>query len=167
MKISMVVAASENNAIGLNGRLLWNLPKDMQFFKNITLGHQVLMGRKSWDALPPKFRPLPGRPNIVVTRQPGFVARDSKVVSTIEEGVAFAKNDGEKELMIIGGGEIYRQALPITDKVYLTRVHHTFDNADAFFPVLNPKEWKQTGMEKHYPDEKHQYAFDFLVYERR
>ncbi len=162
----MVVAASDNNAIGLNGKLLWNLPKDMQFFKNITLGHQVLMGRKSWDALPPKFRPLPGRPNIVVTRQTGFEAKDSKVVRTIEEGVQFAKDDGEKELMIIGGGEIYRQALLITDKVYLTRVHHTFEEADAFFPVLNPDAWKQTSIEAHEPDQKHKYAFDFLVYER-
>lgn len=162
----MVVAASDNNAIGYQGKLLWNLPLDMQFFKNITLGHQVLMGRKSWDALPPKFRPLPGRPNIVVTRQQNFEANDSKVVKTIEEGIAFAKADGEDELMIIGGGEIYKQALPVTDRVYLTRVHHTFETADAFFPELPAIEWKQTNIEPHLPDEKHKYAFDFLVYER-
>ena len=161
----MVVAASDNNAIGYKGKLLWHLPRDMQFFKNITLGHQVLMGRKSWDALPPKFRPLPGRPNIVVTRQNDFIASKSKVVKTIDEGVQFAKDDGEDELMIIGGGEIYRQALSITDKIYLTRVHHIFDMADAFFPVLNPNEWKQTGIDKHPVDDKHKYAFDFLIYE--
>ncbi len=163
----MVVAAATNNAIGLDGKLLWNLPKDMDFFRNITLGHHVLMGRKSWDALPDKFRPLPGRTNIVVTRQPNFNPEGCKVVGSIEEGVKFAKDNGEKELMIIGGGDIYQQALKQTDTIYLTRVHHSFPEADAFFPELDMNEWRQTNMEKHQADARHKYDFDFVVYQRK
>ncbi|HWB64585.1 MAG TPA: dihydrofolate reductase [Chitinophagales bacterium] len=167
MKISMVVAASENNAIGLKGKLLWHLPKDMQFFKDVTEGHYVLMGRKSWEALPPKFRPLPKRPNVVITRQPGYEATGATVVPTIEAGVELARQNAEQELMVIGGGEIYKQALPVTNKVYLTRVHHVFDEADAYFPELNEGEWEITSTIKHTADEKHRYSFDFLVYERK
>src|SRR5580698_6891699 len=124
MKISAVVAASENNAIGLKGKLLWRLPLDMEFFKNVTMGHYVLMGRKSWDALPPKYRPLSGRVNMVITRQKDFKAEEALVFPTIDEGIMYAEAHGEKELMIIGGGEIFKQALPEIDRVYLTRVHH-------------------------------------------
>src|ERR1019366_2650257 len=130
MKISHVVAAADNNAIGLKGKLLWHLPLDMQFFTRVTTGHYVLMGRKSWDALPPKYRPLPGRVNIVVTRQTGFNPDGCKVVASIEEGIELARQNGETELMIIGGGEIFRQSLPYTDRIYITRVHHTFTDAD-------------------------------------
>ncbi len=162
----MVVAASENNAIGHQGKLLWHLPKDMQFFKEVTWGHHVLMGRKSWEALPPKYRPLQGRPNIVVTRQTDFAADGCKVVKTIDEGVLFALNNGEEELMIIGGGEIYKQSLSITDRVYITRVHHIFGEADAWFPALNAGEWKETSRIPHLQDARHIYSFDFLVYDR-
>lgn len=167
MKISAVVAASENNAIGLKGNLLWRLPLDMEFFKNVTRGHHVLMGRKSWESLPKKFRPLDGRVNLVITRQPGYRADGAIVLKNIEEGIEYAKKEREKELMIIGGGEIYRQSLPQTDRVYLTRVHHIFAEADTFFPVLPANEWKMVKDEPHPADEKHKYSFDFLVYERR
>lgn len=166
MKISQVVAASENNAIGLKGKLLWRLPLDMEFFKNVTWGHYVLMGRKSWESLPPKFRPLPGRTNIVITRQADFKPEGALVFGGIEEGIAYAQKQGETELMILGGGEIYKQALHLTDRVYLTRVHHTFTDADTFFPVLNNNEWKETSREAHHADEQHKYAFDFLVMDR-
>ena len=167
MKVSMVVAASDNNAIGLKGNLLWRLPDDMQFFKDITWGHHVLMGRKSWEALPEKYRPLPGRKNIVVTRQKDFKATGCEIVDNIDAGITLAEKNGENELMIIGGGEIYRQALDKTNRIYLTRVHHIFENADAYFPELNKNDWKEVSKKEYHTDARHQYAFDFLVFERK
>ena len=167
MQISLVVAAAENNAIGLNGELLWRLPKDMKFFKDTTYGHHVLMGRKSYESLPPKFRPLPGRPNVIITRNKDFKAEGCKVVSSVEEGIQFAKDNGEQELMVLGGGEIYKQALALADRIYLTRVHHSFPNADTFFPELPIGQWEQASLEKHLKDEKHLYDFDFIVLNRK
>ena len=167
MKISSVVAAADNNAIGKNFGLLWHLPKDLKFFRDVTYGHHVLMGRKSYESIPLKYRPLDGRVNIIVSRKKDFVAEGCKVVSTVEEGVDFAKGAGENELMILGGGEIYKYALPFTDRVYLTRVHHTFSDADTFFPELPSNEWKEISIEKHSADEKHKYSFDFVVMDRK
>src|SRR5687767_4653834 len=166
MKISAVVAAAENNAIGKNKGLLWHLPKDMEFFKKVTYGHHVLMGRKSYESIPEQFRPLKGRVNIIVTRQQQFTAEGCKIVSSAEEGIQFAKDNGEDELMILGGGEIYKQALSKTDKVYLTRVYHSFEEADTFFPELPETEWKVVCSDKHSADEKHKYDFEFLELER-
>lgn len=167
MKISIVVAVADNNAIGKDGNLLWRLPKDMQYFKEVTWGHHVLMGRKTWDGIPPKFSPLPGRVNIIVTRQEGFVCEGCKVVKSVEEGIAFAKQSGEHELMIIGGGEIYKQALDTTDKIYLTKVHHTFADADTFFPELNGNEWTTANHEWNMADEKNEFDFEFVVLEKK
>ena len=166
MKISAIVAVAENNAIGKNKNLLWHLPKDMEYFKNVTWGHYVLMGRKSYESIPAKFRPLAGRVNIIVTRQKDFKAEGCKVFSSAEEGIEFAKDMGEGELMILGGGEIYKQLLRKTDKIYLTKVRHSFPDADTFFPQLANDEWKIINNEKHSPDEKHKYAFEFIELER-
>lgn len=163
MKISIVVAVADNNAIGKDGNLMWRLPRDMQYFKEVTWGHHVLMGRKTWDSIPPKFSPLPGRVNIIVSRQPGFVCEGCKVVKSVEEGIEFARQSGEQELMVIGGGEIYRQALAKTDKVYLTKVHHTFADADTFFPMLSEKEWHSVNSEWNMADEKNEFDFEFEV----
>ncbi len=167
MKISIVVAMADDNAIGANGKLLWRLPKDMQYFKEVTWGHHVLMGRKTWDSIPPKFSPLPGRVNIIVTRQKGYVSEGAKVVESVEEGIEIARLAGEQELMIIGGGEIYQQALPHTNKIYLTRVHHTFAEADTFFPQLNMAEWNAVNGEWNMADEKNEFDFEFIVLERK
>lgn len=167
MKISIVVAVADNNAIGVNGKLPWRLPRDMQYFKEVTWGHHVLMGRKTWDGIPPKFSPLPGRVNIIVTRQNGFVCEGCKVVESVDEGIEFARQSGEQELMIIGGGEIYRQVLPHTDKIYLTKVHHTFTDADTFFPELSATEWHTANSEWNMADEKNEFDFEFLVLERK
>lgn len=167
MKVSIVVAMADNNAIGANGKLLWRLPKDMQYFKEVTWGHHVLMGRKTWDSIPPKFSPLPGRVNIIVTRQKGYVSEGAKVVESVEEGIEIARRAGEQELMIIGGGEIYQQALPHTNKIYLTRVHHTFAEADTFFPQLNMAEWNAVNGEWNMADEKNEFDFEFIVLERK
>ncbi|MBL7777327.1 MAG: dihydrofolate reductase [Chitinophagales bacterium] len=160
MQLSIVVAISDNLAIGAQGDLLWRLPADMKRFKEITYGHHVLMGRKTYESIPEKFRPLPGRVNIVVTRQQNYAAPGCKVVSSVQEGIDFARECGEQELMIVGGAEIYKQCLPLTNCIYLTTVHHTFEDADAFFPVLN-KEWQKVSEETFAADEKHAYSYTF------
>lgn len=167
MKISIVVAVSANNAIGKGGDLLWHLPADMKHFKEITYGHHVLMGRKTFESIPVKFRPLNGRVNVIVTRQKDFVAEGCKVVSGVEEGIQFSKDNGETELMIIGGAEIYSHCFQQTDKLFLTKVHYTFADADAFFPVIQNNEWEVINSEKHEADEKHAYAFDFIELQRK
>ena len=167
MKISIVVSVSDNNAIGAEGTLIWRLPKDMEYIKKVTMGHYVLMGRKTWDSIPAKFRPLPGRVNIIVTRQKDFKANGAVIAKSLEEGIELAKNAGEKELMIIGGGEIYKHAFAQTDKIYLTKVHATFIDADAFAPHISDTDWKIISTESHHADEKHQYEGDFLVLYRK
>lgn len=166
MKIAFAVAVSENNAIGANNDLLWRLPKDMAYFKKTTLGHHVLMGRKSWDSLPAKYRPLDGRTNIIITRQPGFKAEGAIVLPGLQEGIEYARKNGEQELMIIGGGEIFKQSWSMVDRIYLTRVYHTFDNADTFFPAINNNEWKEVFHEHHKADDKHKYDFAFITLDR-
>ena len=166
MQISLIVAAAENNAIGKDNRLLWRLPDDMKFFKEKTTGHCIVTGRKNYESIPDKFRPLPERTNIVVTRQRNYQAPGAIVVNSLEDAITKAMALGETELCIIGGGEIYRQALPLTNTVWLTRVHHAFD-AHTFFPSLDPLFWEETWREEHPADEKHIYAFTFLKYERR
>ncbi|CAN5183242.1 dihydrofolate reductase [soil metagenome] len=165
MKISIIVAAAENNAIGKDNRLIWRLPDDMKFFKEKTVGHCVVTGRKNYESIPEKFRPLPERTNIVVTRSKHYEAPGAIVVHALEDAIVKAKELGETDLCIIGGGEIYRQALQLTDVIWLTRVHHDFD-AHTYFPVLDATKWKITWKEEHQADEKHQYAFTFLKYER-
>lgn len=165
MKIVQVVAVAENNAIGKDNRLLWRLPNDMKFFREQTMGHCIITGRKNYESIPEKFRPLPGRTNIVVTRQENYSAPGAVVVPTIEAGIAYAKSKGEERLCVIGGGEIFRQMMSVTDEILFTRVHHSFE-ADVFFPELDPAIWKETWREGHTADEKHKYDYTFIRYER-
>ena len=165
MKIAIVVAAAENNAIGKDNRLIWRLPDDMKFFKEKTVGHCIVTGRKNYESIPDKFRPLPDRTNIVVTRSKTYSAPGAIVVHSVEEAIAKAKAHGETMLGVIGGGEIYREMLKYTDIIWLTRVHHEF-NAHVFFPELDPTVWKITWREEHQADDRHAYAFTFLKYER-
>ncbi|MBK8658988.1 MAG: dihydrofolate reductase [Bacteroidetes bacterium] len=167
MIISIVVAVSCNHAIGKGGDLLWHLPKDMKRFKEITYGHHVLMGRKTYESIPEKFRPLPGRVNIVVSRSQSYAAPGCKVVNTLEEGVLFAQENGEQELMVIGGAEIYKQALGKCNRVYLSLVDAHFAEADAFFPVLEADSWSKVAAEKVIADEKNKYDIDFQILERK
>src|SRR5262245_20037093 len=139
---SLVVAASENNAIGKNNQLLWCLPNDMRFFKNVTWAMPVAMGRKTFEALGNK--PLNGRVNIVITRQNSFEADGIQVVKSIQDAALLTNQLDYKELMIIGGGEIYKAAMPVADKIYITKVHATFEDADTFFPQIDTSEWKLT-----------------------
>lgn len=165
MKIVAIVAVAENGAIGKNNRLLWRLPNDMKFFRDHTVGHCIVTGRRNYESIPEKFRPLPERTNIVITRQKNYHAPGAIVVPTIESALEEAQRRGEDKLCIIGGGEIYRQTMEITDEVLLTRVHHSFE-ADTFYPELDPKVWIETWREEHKADEKHAYDYTFIRYER-
>ena len=159
----MVVAASENNVIGKNNQLLWSLPNDMKFFKNTTWGFPVMMGRKTFDSL---GKALPGRTNIVITRQPDWKADKTIVVTNLNDAIKAAADTDAKELFIIGGGQIFEEGLPVTDRVYITRVH-TVIEGDAFFPVLPDSEWQLFSRLDFPADEKHAYAYSFEVWNRK
>ena len=162
MLISIIVAASTNNAIGKNNQLLWHLPNDMKFFKNCTWAMPVIMGRKTFESL---GKPLVGRMNIVITRQNGWKQEGVTVVETLDKAVDAAAARDYKECFIIGGGEIYKEALPITDTIYLTRVDTDIEG-DVFFPSLNKKEWLLISTQSFTADEKHAFPFHFQVWEK-
>ena len=159
MRIVIVVAATEAGVIGKNNALIWHLPDDLKRFKQLTLGKPIVMGRKTYDAI---GKPLPGRHNIVITRQIIEIA-GCTVVHSLEQALR-AAGDVE-ECCIIGGAEIYRQALPLTQRIELTRVQASLDG-DAYFPSLDPYAWRQVFREEHAADERHEYAFTFLTLER-
>ena len=165
MMISIIVAVSENNVIGRNNDLPWHLPADMKYFKDTTMGHCVVMGRKNFHSIPDKYRPLEGRTNIVVTRQKDFRENGAVVVHSIDEAIELAKSKKETECFIIGGGEIFAQSLMYCDRVYLTRIHHSFEG-DVHFPVLSLQEWKESSRRDIPSDEKNKYPFSFLIYDR-
>ena len=158
--ISIIVAASTNNAIGIRGELPWRLSSDLQHFKATTMGKPIVMGRKTWDSI---GRPLPGRQNIVITRQAGFVAEGCDVVASLAEAAEAAGD--ENEIMVIGGSEIYSLALPLADRLYLTRVHAAVDG-DAFFPEIDATEWRLIDDEHHEADERNEHPYSFRVFER-
>ena len=162
MILSHVVAASSNNVIGKNNQLLWRLPNDMKFFKNTTWAMPVIMGRKTFESL---GKPLTGRTNIVITRQVDFAGEGIKVVPSIEEAKIAAADADAKEAYIIGGGEIYKQTLPITRRIYLTRVFTEIEG-DTWYPEFNRNEWQLLSELPFKADEKHKYDYSFQIWER-
>lgn len=162
MIISLVVAAATNNGIGKDGTLPWRLPNDMKFFKNVTWGMPVLMGRKTFESL---GKVLPGRKNIVVTRQPNWSFPGTVAVRSIDDGLFVAQETDAKEVMVIGGGEIYKSVFEKSRRIYLTRVDAT-PEADTFFPVLDPERWFLVSQKDHEADEKNAYNHSFQVWER-
>ncbi len=163
MKISLIAAATENNVIGRNNGLPWSLPDDMRFFVQTTKGHHVLTGRKNLESF---GKLLPNRTNIVLTRDTEYEFEGAVIVHELQEGIRIADRNREEELMIIGGGEIYKQALPMANRIYLTRIHTKLEG-DTYFPEFRSDEWELISSEKHEKDEKHVYAFTFEMYERR
>ena len=160
--LTMIVAAGENNEIGKNNDLIWHLRDDLKRFKSLTSGHFIIMGRKTFESFP---KPLPNRTHVVISRQKDYqVPTGVLVVNSIEDAIDAAKSDNQP--YIIGGGEIYKQAMPFASKIELTRVHSTFD-ADTFFPEINMEEWKETDSKVHDNDEQHKHAFSFMTYERQ
>ena len=165
MKISIIVAVAENNVIGKDNRLIWRMPEDMKFFKEKTEGHCVVTGRKNYESIPEKFRPLPLRTNIVVTRQAEYKAPGSIVVGSIYEAIETAREKNEEELFIIGGADIYKQCMDIANCIYLTRIHHNFAG-DAFFSGMDSTKWKLSASKACKADEKHAYDYTFETYVR-
>jgi dihydrofolate reductase len=164
MIISFVVAAADNNSIGKNNQLLWCLPNDMRFFKNVTWGMVVIMGRKTFESL---GKPLKGRKNIVITRQGDWKADGVVTAENLDDALTSAKAMDVKEVFVIGGGEIYKLALPRANRIYLTRVHASPEGADAFFPAFTDTEWELVSNKDYAIDEKHIYAYSFQVWERK
>jgi dihydrofolate reductase len=164
--VSIIVAAAENGVIGRQGQLPWQLPADLQHFKALTLGHPIVMGRRTFESI---GRALPGRTNIVVTGQPAWPAPAGVLVAhSLPEALALAaQQPGGEDVCIIGGGEIYRQALPATDVVHLTEVHTTVPDGDAFFPKLPPTTWREETRARHPADAKHAMAYSFVTLRRR
>ncbi|MCK8480898.1 dihydrofolate reductase [Psychroserpens algicola] len=161
-ELTIIVAAGENNAIGKDNDLIWHLSDDLKRFKSLTNGHHIIMGRKTFESFP---KPLPNRTHIVITRQDNYqVPNGVIVVNTMEDALDAARND--KQPFIIGGGEIYKQSMMLADKIEITRVHHSFENADTFFPEIDRTIWKETYSEFHEKDEKHEYSFTFMTFER-
>lgn len=167
-RIAFVVAVSKNGVIGRGGKLPWRLSSDLRFFKAITMGKPLVMGRKTWESLPK--RPLPGRDNIVISRRRGFVAQGATVVADIEAALTkaemFAKRARSDEIAVIGGGEIFAALLPRADRIYLTEVDLEVEG-DVFFPKLDPAHWKEVGRERFAPGEKDEAAFVIRTLDRR
>ena len=159
--ITIIAAIANNNALGKDNQLIWHLPADLKRFKSITAHHHVIMGRKTFESL---GKPLPNRTNIIITRNANYKAKNCVVVNSLQAALEAAKED--ENPFILGGAEIYTQALLIADKLDLTFVHHNFE-ADAFFPAIDKKIWKETHRENCKADEKNKFDFSFVTFKRR
>lgn len=160
--LALVAACGRGRVIGIGNRLPWHLPEDMKFFRETTRGKPVIMGRKTWESLPDAFRPLPGRLNIVVSRNPGYHAPGAQVVGSLPDALTAA---GEAEIAcVIGGAELYRQALPLADRLILTEIDQDYPG-DAFFPAFTPKEWAEASRQPQVSATG--LPFAFVTYERR
>lgn len=166
MIISLIAALSKNQVIGKNNDLPWHLPDDMKYFMQTTKEHYVIMGRKNYESIPEKFRPLPNRTNIVVTRKKDFQAPNCIVVHSVEAGLTFARQANQQETFIIGGAEIYTLGLPIANRLYLTEIDAEIAG-DTFFPAIRKDEWLEVSRKHHTADARHAYAFDFVLYEKK
>jgi dihydrofolate reductase len=166
MKLALIWAMARNRTIGRHNALPWYLPEDLKYFKRVTLGKPVIMGRKTWDSI---GRPLPGRANIVISRDAGFQAAGARVVRSLEEALALAEKicliDGAQEAVVIGGAQIYALALPRADRLYLTQVHADVEG-DAFFPPLDLSLWHECAREDFAAQAPNPYPYSFVVYEK-
>jgi dihydrofolate reductase len=156
--ISFVVAMDENRAIGKDNDLPWYLPNDLKHFKKTTMGKPIVMGRKTYESI---GKPLPGRENIVVTRDQSYEAEGTTIVHSVDEVLQI----NAEEICVIGGSEIFKQFLPVADRLYITEIHHTFE-ADTYFPELNDNEWNEVSRTVGIVDEKNKYPHEFVVYEK-
>ena len=165
--LSLIVARAANGCIGRDNKLPWYLPNDLKYFKRVTLGKPIIMGRKTWESLK---GPLPGRTNIVITRQADYVADGAKVVTSLDDAIRMAENvaliDGVDEAVVIGGAEIYAQALEKVARLYVTEVHADVAG-DAFFPAYAQDVWQESGREDFAAEPPNQYDYSFVIYERR
>ena len=163
MILSLLVAADENNVIGKDNKLPWHLPNDLRYFKNLTWAMPILMGRKTFESI---GKPLPGRKSIVITRNPEWNHDGVTVVHSVDAALAAAQKEDVKEIFVIGGAAIFREAFPVARRIYLTRIHHNFDG-DVYFQELSPQEWTLVKETHCSPDEKNAFAHTFQVWERQ
>lgn len=161
--LSIIVAISRNHGIGFENKLLYWLPNDLKRFKALTTGHTIIMGRNTFESLPKGA--LPNRRNIVLSRQEGVAFAGAECFPSLESALAHCKED--EEIFIIGGASVYKEAMPLTDKLYITFVDDDSKEADAYFPEISEKEWEEIGREDHQTDEKHLYPYRFINYKRR
>jgi dihydrofolate reductase len=159
--ITLIAAVAQNNALGKDNQLLWHLPDDFKRFKNITSGHYIIMGRKTFDSFP---KPLPNRTHVIITRQKEYKPEGCIVVNSLEEAIQSCPK--QEDIFIIGGGEIYKQSIAIADKIDITRVHNSFE-ADTFFPEIEIEKWQLIFEEYHSKDERHDFDFTFQTYVRK
>ena len=162
MIVSAIVATAHNNVIGKDNDIPWYLPADLKYFKATTLNHHIIMGRKCYQSI---GKPLPKRVNVIVTRNPFFIATNCLITHSIEEALTLAQDNGEEEAFIIGGGEIYTLSLPYLDRIYLTEVDLKVDG-DILFPALDAKEWKETVNDPHLAEGKNEHNYTFKIFER-
>jgi dihydrofolate reductase len=162
-KISYVVAMDRNRLIGTGDGLPWRLPDEMRRFKEITMGHPVLIGRKTYETIPQKFRPLEGRMNIVLTRQEAYEAPGCLVVNSLEEALSAVSAD--QELMVIGGAQLFEELMPVVDRLYLTEIDGEY-TGNIYFPQIDDNEWREISRETHPRDDRHDSPFTFLVLDR-
>lgn len=162
MKVSCIVATALDNVIGKDNQIPWYLPADLKYFKKVTLGHHIIMGRNCYESI---GRPLPKRTNIIVTRNPYYIVSNCLIVHSIEEALIEAEKNGEKEAFIIGGGKIYEQTEQLWDTLYWTEVQLKVDG-DVHFPNIDLSQWKLESTEAHQPDEKNEHAYNFNVFKR-
>jgi dihydrofolate reductase len=163
MKLSLIAAVANNNVIGNENKLMWRMPEDLKHFKKTTMGHSIIMGRKTWESI---RKPLKGRQNIVLTRKEFYLADGCEVVHSIDEAIKKIKH--EKEVFVIGGSDIYEQCIDLfyTRRLYITRIFASFDG-DAFFPDIDTEKWELEDMEEHDADEKNKYPYAFLTYKKK
>jgi len=163
MKLILIAAVANNNVIGGDNKLLWHLPADLKRFKKITMGHTLIMGRKTFESI---GKALPGRKTIIVTRQKDFKAEGCEIVPDIKEAICKVRE--ESEVFVAGGGEIYRQIINLhyARRIYITRVYANFEG-DSFFPYIDPEKWELIEREDHQPDDKNPYPYAFLKYKRK
>lgn len=168
MKVALIVAMDRERGIGRDNDLMWHLPDDMQFFKDTTKGQIVVMGRKNFDSIPEKYRPLPGRENVVLTRNGDFQAEGCKVFTSLDSCLSSFVEESERRVFIIGGGEIYRLALEenVIDEMYITHIDHVY-GADTFFPHFQLENWTVETLQSHPADERHNAGFTILKYTKR
>ena len=168
MRVSLIAAVADNGVIGKENDLVWSLPDDMSFFKASTLGRHVIMGRRNYESIPHKFRPLPGRQNIVMSRNSEYDSGGAALVTSLEDALKIAREAGESEAFIIGGGQIYTMALDagVVDTMYITHVHGEPDG-DAFFPEFDSTQWTLTVLDNHPADDRHEYSFTICKYDRK
>lgn len=167
MKIKLIVAASENNVIGIKNDLPWHLPDDMSYFKKITTNSVVIMGRNNYLSIPDRFRPLKNRTNIILTTKTHFSPKDCLIANSLEASIELAKKEKRIDVFIIGGGMVYKYAIEnnLVDIIYLTRIHAHIQG-DTFFPTIDMKNWREVDSIFHEKDEKHKFSFTFLKYEK-